>query len=293
MDFSGTDPGIEECWEDLRRGLPKRRPSAFADLTAAPLLEWAGRSEGVIRVVPGDNRATIFSEFEEGLPSGMVFKWPNPWGGHVTRGFTHLVRDIFIPSGHRSRQGFVVPLPHPSRNPSGWDLLWGLSACNSPVIEEPLRGMTDRRVSRLGEVFRALTEIRFDIRERKDWQLIEDEVQALGRWMEGSQKITPFLSRVLIRRPLGEIEQLDAALFLLTLAKQNHLLDEVFVVVDDLQLASKTDADGLYQVVSAIKRWAIIGSPLRLLVGWDGVGSMRKIHLKLAQQLREGVTWAK
>lgn len=61
--------------------------------------------------------------------------------------------------------------------------------------------------------------------------------------------------------------QHDMALFWLTLAAQNELIDQAVAWVP---LDSKGNAEGweeLYQLVLSAERWAALGSPLRILVG--------------------------
>lgn len=292
-----TAPDFEEYWSDLRGGIPKRK-RAYSGLQAAvtPLRAWVEKpDESPLRVIPGEERAAVLAQFEAELPPGVMHRWVSPWGGSVTQTFVRSLRDFSTPPTHRDRQDFAFALPHPMRNPGGWDLLWGLGARNTFVIEEPLRGMTNRRVSRLAELYRALSEVRFDVKERKDWQLVQEEINEIGRWLEGAQKETPFLSRVLIRRPLDPVEQLDTMLFLLTLAKQNHLIEDVFLALDNLESASPEEAEDLNNVILAVSRWAVIGSPLRLLIGWDAKSksSLRKLHPRLAQHVRDGMKWVK
>jgi len=287
-----TDP-LEDYWADLRQGIPKPKRVFPGTLESLPqLLAWAKTPRDPFRVLPGDDRKEALARLTE--DRGALTFWANPWGRDpVATSLVHLLRDISIHPTRRMRPAFSIPLPLPRNNLTGWDLLWGLVARKSFVIEEPLRGLIDRRFSRLSDMFRALTEVRFEISERKGGHLIEEAVTSIGRWVEGSPKIDPFLQQVMIRRPLNEEEKLGVLFFLLTLAKQNGLVEDTIFVLGDLENADRKEAGDLHRVLSALERWGPIGCPFRLLITWDGrsQNALRRLHPGLSKQVREGLSW--
>lgn len=293
--MNATAESLEEVWADLRRGKPKPK-RVYPDLAnhLPALRNWLHNPDAPWRTIPGEGRREILKQLEEELPSGVVLRVESPWGRDaVLPSFIGAVRNLFIQPARRGRQAYEFPLPHPLHNPVGWDILWGLVARSSFIIEEPLRGMTDRRVSRLADVFRAVNEARFDAKESKNWHLVGEDIRTIGQWLEGRLQEHSFLSRALIRRPLGPDEQLDAILFLLTLAKQNQLIDETFIIIDNLERATFEDARHLSQLMSALTRWSVLGSPVHLIIGWDAAnkGSLRKLNPGLSQLVREGMSW--
>jgi len=188
----------------------------------------------------------------------------------------------------QARKFKLIP-PNPSQ--IQWDFLWGLTLLNWVSIEEPLRGMIERKKSKLAKVFRALEEIRWQAVDQP--HLIEEWVEQFGYWLEGHSEVPKYLDSI---DPLKETsEQLEALLFLVTLAKQHGLLEsKLFIHIADIQYLQTAEAERLSDTLQAINKWAVLGSPLRLLLSWDGLGSLRKaISPKLARKLQGGLAWTK
>lgn len=284
---------LEEYWSDLRRGLPKAKrafPGLSSSAALSPLRDWVTSPRAAFQVVPGDEREEVFTTLEAELPDGAISRWVSPWskGEKFIPSFLHAIRDLPIPPGNRSRQAFRFALPHPQQNPPGWDLLWGFVARTSFVVEEPLRGMINRRP--LADMYRALIEARFEAQETKDWAHTGETISSVGRWLEGEPK-----AKGLVQTVLPEAARFEMAFFLLTLARQNGLLGDTFLILDGLERATPEDAAALHHMVSSLSRWAEVGCPLRLIFGWDAQSknALRKLNPRFYQQAQEGLRWIK
>jgi len=284
---------LEEYWSDLRRGLPKAK-RAFPGLSSSSALptlrDWMTSPRTAFQVIPGDEREEVLALMEAELPDGSASRWASPWskGEKLIPSFLRVVRDLPIPPSNRSRQAFQFALPHPQQNPAGWDLLWGFVARTSFVVEEPLRGMINRRP--LADMYRVLVEARFEAQEKKDWGHTSETLSSVGRWIEGDPKPTGIAQTV-----LPEAARFEMAFFLLTLASQNGLLGNTFLILDGLERATPEDAAALHHMLSTLSRWVEVGCPLRLILGWDAKSknALRKLHPRLYLQVREGLRWAK
>jgi hypothetical protein len=287
---------LEDYWEDLRQGFgkPKRAyPGLIEPACLAQLTSWAKYPNRAFQIVPGDDRQAAVDHLVKQVDEDVIVKWPCAWGEQaVTQALTSLVRNTVIHPTRRGRSSFVYPLPFVPENKDGWDLLWGVIGKTSFVIEEPLKGLIEKRFSRLSDMFRLLTEARFAAREA-DLDTVEQAVLAIGRWLEGNPKLDPFLQDASVRRPLHEEEALGVLFFLLTLANQNGLLPITIFVLDGLEKVDRRDAADLHHTLATLERWVPIGCPFRLLITWDGENktALRRLNPKLAKQVRDGLAW--
>jgi hypothetical protein len=154
--------------------------------------------------------------------------------------------------------------------------------------------MVGRKGTSFADFYRALVEIRFEVQERKALPTIEEDIIALGRWIErnvSDSGVQSLMSRSGIRNRVKKREQVDLLLFILTLAKVNGLLDEI-VVYFDLKWLDKMGAEELYRVLGDLEHWTSLGCPLSLLLGWEGDRrAVRGLHPRLSSRFREGLAW--
>lgn len=288
-----TDP-LEDYWADIRRSPPKKAyPGLLEPPCLAQLQAWGKLPVEPFVVVPGEDRQAVVTSLTSHLETGVVV--PCSWSREeMVTALVHATRDLVIAPPRRQRGFFTLPVPMDM--PTGWDLIWGIVLRRDFIIDEPLRGLIDKRFSRLSDMFRALTEARFMVTEgtqREKWANTERALVAIGRWVEGSPKLDPFLLEAGIRRSLNPEDQVGVLLFLLTLANQNGLLPATIFVLSDLERVTRQDAGDLHGILSALERWKPIGCPLRLLVTWDGRNktALRRLNPKLYKQVREGLHW--
>jgi hypothetical protein len=156
--------------------------------------------------------------------------------------------------------------------PPIWRMLQDVVRLEEFVIDEPLRSTLDRG-GLLTEVFQALWEIRFLFDEGS---VVEPFVRYLTDWIVDPKPPGPILRTINIKRPLPRHQRLEMFFFLLTLAKQNGNLDRAVLTIDGLEtlveLPSKTRRARLRELsklTSTAKKWAALGSPLGLLIGYS------------------------
>jgi len=291
-----TEDSLEDCWDDIRKGRRVKRayPSVLRDNNLAYLTTWAQIPNRAFQVVPGDDRYEALKRLKAVLPDDVIVSWTPDWyQGTFPRSITSLVQRHVIHSSRRHRSAFNFPLPYIPENREGWDLIWGLVGKTAFVIEEPLKGLIEKRFSRLSDMYRLITEARFVARENRDG--IEAAVHSIGRWLGGSAKPDTFLLASSVKRPLQSEEALGVALFTLTLAYQNGLLPFTFYVLDGLEKLDRRDAADLHNILVSLERWSTIGCPIRALLLWDGQNreSFRRLNAKLAKQMRDGLAWVR
>lgn len=139
-------------------------------------------------------------------------------------------------------------------------------------------------------MYRTLIEARFEALEKLDWNHTSETISSVGRWIEGNPNPTGIAQTI-----LPEAARFEMAFFLLTLASQNGLLGNTFLVLDGLERATPEDAAALCHMVSTLSRWTEVGCPLRLVLGWDAKSkrALRKLHPPLYLQVQEGLRWTK
>lgn len=284
---------LEDYWADIRQGFGKHK-RAYSGLSGAgclsQLTSWVKYPNRAFQVVPGDERQAVVDHLMKQVD---IVPWSCEWGQQaLPRSLTNLVRDLIIQPARRGRPSFAFPLPFAPENREGWDLLWGLVGKNFFGIEEPLKGLVEKRFSRLSDLVRLLTEARF-VGKEADLDAVERAVHAIGRWLQGSPKLEPFLQDAAVRRPLQGEEALGVLFFFLTLANQNGLLPTTIFVLDGLEKADRRDAADLHRTLATLERWVPIGCPFRLLLTWDGESktALRRLDPKLAKQVRDGLAW--
>jgi hypothetical protein len=172
-----TDP-LEDYWADIRRSPPKKAyPGLLEPPCLAQLHAWGKQPVEPFVVVPGEDREAVVTNLTSQLgPEVMI---PCPWDLEaMSTALVKTTRNLIIAPPRRHRRFFMLPVPMNTHY--GWDLIWGLVLKSDFVIEAPLRGLIDRRFSRLSDMFRALTEARFVVTERpRSWENAERAVIAI------------------------------------------------------------------------------------------------------------------
>lgn len=285
---------FEEYWRDFR-GQREASPEVGPPIEIAPLVLWARNlwdsSRQAFHVLLGSDRdqRQALEQIKQELSAGTLVR-DQLWAGCPREHFLHVIRSLKVP--YRDRFFFLPP--QREQNPSGWDLLWCLVALQELAVSDSLRGMVGRKGTSFADFYRALVEIRFEVQERKALPTIEEDIIALGRWIErnvSDSGVQSLMSRSGIRNRVKKREQVDLLLFILTLAKVNGLLDEI-VVYFDLKWLDKMGAEELYRVLGDLEHWTSLGCPLSLLLGWEGDRrAVRGLHPRLSSRFREGLAW--
>jgi len=182
-------------------------------------------------------------------------------------------------------------------NPVGWDILWCLVAHRELILTSYLKDLVGRKTSRLTEFYTALVEIRFEAQERQSLPSIEENVEALGRWVEGTlSDSTSFKLKTGVKGDVQSNERIDLLLFILNLAKDNQLLEEFIIFSDELERLPPEGASGLNEILLTLDRWVPIGCPLNLLLGWRGSdedkSKLRGLQPRLLVRFKKGSAWA-
>lgn len=284
---------IEEFWDDIRIKPERAKYLKKPSYELAHLIEWGmnlqATSRDTFRVISEAGSSMIVDTLERSLSSGVLVRdsglsrSEDPVGHLMT-----FVRQMMVPSRFRVRDNLSFRPPHPSMNPFGWDILWCLVAHREIVLTSYLKDLVARKSSRLTEFYTALVEIRFEAQERQSIPSIEENVEGLGKWVEGTLSEstgTNFKLKVGVKGDVQRNERMDLLLFILNLAKDNQLLEEFILFSDGLEGLSQERASELNEILLALDRWVPIGCPLNLLLGWRGSDKDRAILKELHPQL--------
>ncbi len=295
---------VEEFWDDIRIKPERAKYLKTPSYELAHLVEWGmnlqATSRDTLKVIPGTHSSLIVDSLERSLPSEVLVRDPglvqseDPVGHLMT-----FVRQMRVPSRFRVRDNLSFRPPHPSMNPFGWDLLWCLVAHREIVLTSYLKDLVVRKSSRLTEFYTALVEIRFEAQERQSIPSIEENVEALGRWVEGTLSEsagTHFKLKTGVKGDVQRNERMDLLLFILNLAKDNQLLEEFIIFSGGMEGLSPDGASEINEVLLALDRWVPIGCPLNLLLGWRGSDkdktSLKELHPRLLLRFKKGSSWA-
>jgi len=293
---------VEEFWDDIRIRSERAKYLKPPSYELAQLVEWGSSlqatSRDTLKVIPGTIQSSIIEALERELPSGVLLishelsRPEDPIGYLMT-----LVRQMRVPSRFRVRDTLSFRPPHPSMNPVGWDILWCLVAHRELILTSYLKDLVGRKSSRLTEFYTALVEIRFEAQERQSIPSIEENVEALGRWVEGTlSDPASFKLRTGVKGDVQSNERIDLLLFILNLAKDNQLLEEFIVFSDEMEKLSSDGASGVNEILLALDRWVPIGCPLNLLLGWrgseDDKSRLKEMHPRLLVRFKKGSSWA-
>jgi hypothetical protein len=152
----------------------------------------------------------------------------------------------------------------------GWQLLWGLGVVNHLARPEQLFDLADRRHSVYAQAMALLGDLRYAVAMgEREQQAARSTFETLVRWLQGeeAQAHDAILSGPLDR--LDDGDRIEALLFLLALARHNRLIGSLVVVLDGLEdIEARRGMDDLYVLLSAASKWAALGSPIGLVVGW-------------------------
>jgi len=293
------------------RAIPSRTNAQTLVMPSiAPLVEWA-QAEVETRlpllVFQGStfqDRLAILSQWEAGdwrrtqpciitdTCSAYTRTWPTDG---ILHNLTNRIARITIPSEVKQR------LLNGPPTPNIWEIVWALVSTEDFLVEEPLRGMVDRSFYLVHDIYRVLWEARFLIRENAGHETVAQLVGTFIRWLT-SEPLTPqdqkTLGELSIKRLVSsEQERFDALCFLLTLAAQNGIVEQVIFLFDGLEDVLQPEYRSvlrqLHAMVLAIGRWVSIGGcPLRVLVGFRGsktdTAALRRLHPKLAVEVTQG-----
>lgn len=165
-----------------------------------------------------------------------------------------------------------------SRLPYRWGLLWNLLLIEELVVEDQLELLVNQGLA-VTDVFRGLWEARFQLREGHG---VYGVIETLSSWMTAAnltQDQRAFLDKVRIKSVVeSNYERLDMLLFLATLCRQNHLLDRLTLIVDGID-RSPERAQELYDLCLTVERWARLGSPVGLVLGYESLKCFRGTQL--------------
>lgn len=294
---------VEEYWDDIRMKPERAKYLKPPSYELVHLVEWGrnlqATSRDTFKVIPGRNPDIIVAALEKELPSEVLVRNPDLCRSEDPIGnLMALVRQMRVPSKFRVRDNLSFRPPHPSMNPVGWDILWCLVAHSEVVLTSYLKDLVSRKSSRLTEFYTALVEIRFEAQERQSIPSIEENVEALGRWVEGVSSEDPAIASFKLKTGVkGDVqknERMDLLLFILNLAKDNQLLEEFIAFSGEMERLIETE--GINEVILALDRWVPIGCPLNLLLGWRGSdedkAKLKDVHPRLLVRFKKAAAWA-
>jgi len=294
---------VEEYWDDIRIKPERAKYLKNPSYTIDRLIEWGtnlqSTSRETFRVIPGANASLTVEALELGLPSETLLRDPGLQGsGDPVGHLLNSIRQMRVPSKFRVRNTLSFRPPHPSMNPFGWDLLWCLVAHRELVLTSYLKDLVGRKSSRLTEFYTALVEIRFEAQERQSIPSIEENIEALGRWVEGTlSDPTSFKLKTGVKGDVQSNERMDLLLFILSLAKDNQLIEEFILFLGEIGKLTLDKAEGINEIILALDRWVSIGCPLNLLLGWRGSdedkAQLKEVHPRLLVRFKKGAAWSK
>jgi hypothetical protein len=296
---------IEEYWDDIRLKPRRAKYLQLHPYEVAPLIDWgkglSSTSRPTFKVIPGGNSQSVMRLVANEFPQEIVILGSGFCDSEDSVGqLMSTVRRMRVPAKFRVRENLSFRPLHPGSNPLGWDILWCLVAHRDIVLSSYLKDLVGKKSSRLTEFYKALVEIRFEAKERGSLPTIEENVVALGRWVDGGYAkegaaLTSLKLKTGIKGDVGAEERLDLLLFILNLAKDNQLLEDFMVFFEGMEGLSKKGAEGLNEIILALDRWVPVGCPLNLLLGWRGSKEdrirLKTLHPRLLVRFREGSSW--
>jgi len=291
---------LEADWAAL--GRPRRRVIERAPTLLSPVEpaeDWAETFDEGLRPVfftvlgqSIQDRYEFYSKFEGGQIGVLnLTHTPRVW---LERGPLLLLQETVEQCRLPLSAKDLLPTWWPPPTTT-WNLLWALGTTPDLTLEEPIRGMVDMRFSLAHDLFKAIWEIRFSIREGGDLLATERLVQAVGTWLLGRHLDA---DDQLVLKPVGigrrvtsDQEKIDMLCLLLTLASQSGLLSRLYLAFDGVERADRPHLKELLAVLQGCGRWARIpGMPLGLLLGWNGDGAgLGRANAKLATLIVQGV----
>lgn len=290
---------LKEYWSAIRRGsAPRRRNTQYPDFrrvgAMSPLSEWVEADEhpsSWFVVVPGPYKDVAFDLLDKQSSRDL----------HSLR-LPRLKSDV-VALTYNIQTG-----PTHQKIPLVQLFLQG----DSFVARDELLTLVDQRSSFVSDLYRVLIQGRLalaDPYETPDPRTIVRT--AIAHWIDGGwrggregrthvwdpvTKILPlveweFLERAKVSHVVGPVDYMDVILFLLTLARQNGMVHQELVLLNNLEcLEGKAEAEDLYRFISAVEHWGPLGSPLRVLLGWrgdaDDVQRLRELHPRLLAKVR-------
>jgi hypothetical protein len=187
-----------------------------------------------------------------------------------------------------------------------WELLWALVSTPEFVIEEPLREMVDQQHFQIHDLYRALWEFRFALKENATFEPAAVIYFALTRWLTRSELTAEdlqVLSKIgITRRVTSDAEVFDLLFFIVTLAAQNGILNRMVICFDGLERTLTSEGRPLLReldlFLATAERWVInMQAPVGILIGFGASNRertlLRKLNQRLARRIDAGLAWTK
>lgn len=185
-----------------------------------------------------------------------------------------------------------------------WEFVWALASVPTFLVEEPLRGLVDQSHYLFHEIFRVIWELRFRVRENKDFEPAHQFFDATMRWLTASHLSSADQAMLeaagVTRRIKSEQERFDVLCFLITLAEHNALLNRYVLCFDGLERAIRPEKRPvlreLQMFLTTLDRWIRLAqAPIGVLIGMDTsprqMSSLRRMNAKLADEVEAGLAW--
>jgi hypothetical protein len=290
-------------------------PPALAP-SVEPIIKWTlrfhdeGKRPGLM-VVPGStaqDRMTFYrkylseewASFRPDTVEDIVGDPARDWVDQtVLANFTGRIAQARVPeAAKRDLPNWFTPV-------WAWEFVWALAAVPSFVVEEPLRSMVDQSHYLFHEVYRAVWEMRFRLRENRDQpEAAHQFFNAFVRWLTASQLSASDLAMLeaagVTRRVTSDQERMDVLFFLLTLAEHNTLLNRYVLCFDGLERALRPEKRSLLRemgsFLTTLDRWIRVAqTPVGVLIGMDTsprqISALRRMNPKLGDAVVAGMSW--
>lgn len=263
-----------EYWIELGRSRVRSIPGRYPDLSSPrninPLLRWVRAVDDLhgssSKVIPGSDRDKILQIISEDI--------------------------------QREKSRILICRSLPEVLAKG-SILEDLLSSPELVVEESLQALlTHQKDNPYFDAYQLVLEARFELKESAKAKAQKSEyIQAIREWLSGS------LPDMISNLPKGfrgaaletEEDRLCALLFILSLAKQNDVLDGVLLYTDSVE--ALVDTKGLRKNLLHLDDWVRRGSSVRAILGWRGseedIKAMKKSNPRLLKRLQEDLLWIK
>ncbi len=312
------DDAVGSAWNELRAKALRRHmvhePNPAPPVE--PVIKWTLRfhDEGkrpAMMVVPGATAherlswyhkylSDEWSSFRPDTVEDIVSEGARDWVDQtVLANFTARVAMMKVP--HEAKRDLPSWFPPPVY---AWEFVWALAATETFLVEEPLRGLVDQSHYVFHEIFRVLWELRFRLRENKDFEPTQQFFTATIRWLTASHLSETDLAMLeaagVTRRIQSDQERFDVLCFLITLAEHNALLNRFVICFDGLERAIRPEKRALLRemqtFLTTLDRWIRLAqAPIGVLIGMDTsprqMSSLRRLNPKLADEVEAGLAW--
>jgi len=201
-------------------------------------------------------------------------------------------------------EGLINNLTRRVRTISGirdWDILWRLLSLNAFEISESQRYLIDQG-HLITEMFKMIWEARFCLNEGRELQ--ECLVRSIAGWIQGplDGSLRGYMSRLVLSRlntvlePTTSHDRLDLLFFLISLAQQNGLVDNLILVLDGLERVLESDPQSRLKELAdfcvSAERWSRLGTHIGFIIGHSDVqvlATIQELHPRLGIKLQSCV----